>query len=84
MLRGRRRDLGRRSLLEELLADGGEELAGLVVIAEADGDAAGDLVEAETFQGASLLGGQGGRQEGGVLRATEAFGRTLGYAAPPG
>jgi len=37
----------------------GEEVAGLVVIAETGGDAAGDPVEAETVQGASLLGGQG-------------------------
>jgi len=40
---------------EELLADVGQQVAGLVVIAEAGGDAAGDPVEAETVQGAPLL-----------------------------
>src|SRR6185369_11275073 len=64
---------------EELLADAGEQVAGLVVIAEAGGDAAGDPVEAETVQGASLLGGQGleVRQEGGGFGVAAHFGEVV-------
>src|SRR6185369_15006953 len=64
---------------EEGLADDGEEVAGLVVVAEAGGDAAGDPVEAETVQGASLLGGQGleVRQEGGGFGVAAHFGEVV-------
>jgi len=64
---------------EELLADGGEEVAGLFVIAEAGGDAAGDPVEAETVQGASLLGGQGLKvwQEVGGFGVAAHFGEVV-------
>jgi hypothetical protein len=64
---------------EEGLADIGEEVAGLIVIAEAGGDAAGDPVEAETVQGASLLGGQGleVREEGGGFGVAAHFGEVV-------
>jgi len=64
---------------EERLADGGEEVTGVVVIAQAGGDAAFDPIQAEAIQGAPLLGGEGAevRQEIGGLGVAAHFGQIV-------